>query len=164
MEYIPFYTRFPELAVRETRYMTGMNSASLPDDEYSLIEMYCNRADCDCRRVMFSIYASNNPDKLLAVVNYGWESDQFYADWYGEHNLKAIRAMQGPNLNIGSPQSPLAPALLKLIKKVLKDEVYLTRIKEHYQMFKAATNNAQFNPKQRGKTGKRTRPLFTRKR
>ena len=39
--------------------------------------------------------------------------------------------------HIGSPQTPLAPALLKLVKEVLlQDEAYVERIKRHYRMFR----------------------------
>jgi len=44
----------------------------------------------------------------------------------------------GPALNVGSPQSSLAPALLNFVREVLlRDEAYLERIKRHYHLFRA---------------------------
>jgi hypothetical protein len=162
MEYAPFYTLFPELGKRETRSATVLKHTLLPADEYGLIEMFCTDPNCDCRRVMFSIYGRNHPEELLAVVAYGWESAQFYADWYGDDDPKIIRAMQGPELNVGSPQTSLAPALLELVREILQDETYVDRIKQHYRIFKEAIN-AQSGQKQRRKIRGRTRPLRKRK-
>jgi len=162
MEFVPFYTLFPELGKRETRSVTVLNHPFLPDDEYGLVELFCNKPGCDCRRVMFSIYPRSDFSKLLAVVAYGWESEQFYADWIGSDNPRIILALQGPDLNPGSPQSPLAPALLMLVKGLLLDEAYVDRIKRHYRMFKAAIR-LQFGQKGRGKSRRRIRPSQKRK-
>lgn len=158
MHYGPFYERFPDLAARETRSAIITENPYLPDGEYTLIELFCTTPGCDCRRVMFTIYQRGNPTSL-ATVSYGWESAQFYADWYGEYDPAIIQEMQGPALNDLAPMSPLAPALLALVKELLRDEAYVARVQRHYRMFKAAVDKEAGLQERR----KRKRPLPTRK-
>lgn len=139
MHYAPFFELFPELARSETRTATVRNHLFLPDGDYALIEAYCNEPTCDCRRVMFNVYAAGS-NKLLAVIAYGWESKSFYADWFGKNDPAIIQQMQGPILNPGSPQSKLAPGLLQLVTEVLQDKAYLARLQRHYALFKQALN------------------------
>jgi hypothetical protein len=158
MHYGPFYERFPDVAARETRSAIIQDNPYLPDGEYGLIELFCTTPGCDCRRVMFSIY---RPDSRtpLATISYGWESAQFYADWYGENDPAIIREMQGPILNNFAQMSPLAPCLLALVKELLRDEAYVARVQRHYRMFKAAVDAEAGLPKRR----KGKRPFPTRK-
>jgi hypothetical protein len=107
----------PDLAERETRTVTTLDSARLPGGSYTLIEMYCDEPDCDCRRVFFSV-ASANTSRIETVIAYGWESPEFYARWMGDDDPKTIRGLQGPILNPGSPHSALAPALLDLVNSL----------------------------------------------
>ncbi len=73
----------------------------------------------------------------MAVVAYGWESTEFYAEWLGDDNPEIIEELKGPALNLASPQSKLAPAILDLINQlVLNDENYIQRIKSHYRLFR----------------------------
>ena len=45
--------------------------------------------------------------------------------------------MKGPTLNLASPQSRLAPIILKLVDSVvLQDEKYIERLKTHYALFR----------------------------
>ncbi|NLX95729.1 MAG: IS110 family transposase [Rhodopirellula sp.] len=53
-----------------------------------------------------------------AVIAWGWESREFYARWMHTDAPEMIRELQGPVLNLGSPQSSHAPALLDLVKKL----------------------------------------------
>lgn len=70
-------------------------------------------------------------------MTYGWETANFYAKWLKDDNPKFLAELQGPALNVGSPQSRLAPILLKLVKEVLlQDDAYVERIKRHYQRFR----------------------------
>ena len=50
MYFEPFYSRFPEVAKHETRGLLILNDEVIPEDEYALIEAYCNQPNCDCRR------------------------------------------------------------------------------------------------------------------
>ena len=50
---------------------------------------------------------------------------------------EVIAELQGPILNMGSPQSSLAPAILEIVKDaILQDNAYVERIKTHYKMFR----------------------------
>jgi hypothetical protein len=139
MPYEPFHERFPEVAERETRTFTAINDPDLPGDSYSLIEAYCNEPNCDCRRVFFNVY-SERRRQVVAVIAYGWASRAHYVKWLGMNNPRIIRELQGPALNSASQQSELAPALLERIKLVVQDELYVDRLKRHYEMFKATVD------------------------
>jgi hypothetical protein len=140
MPYESFYTRFPEIAERETRTIIAINDPDLPDGEYGLTEAYCNEPDCDCRRVFFNV-VDWRTGQILAVIAYGWESEEYYAEWFGENGPGIMRELQGPALNSMSRQSDLAPVLLQKVKYVLRDRNYLNRIKRHYMMFKETVDN-----------------------
>ena len=142
MPYTLFYGRFPEIAEKETRSIIAINDPDLPNDQYGLIEAYCDEPDCDCRRVFFNI-TSWRTNRTHAVIAYGWESAKYYAKWYGENNPEIIKELQGPILNLASPQSNLAPALLDKVTYVLKDTNYLQRIKRHYKMFRDSVDNKE---------------------
>lgn len=146
MSYEPFYEKFRELAFNETRSVTTRSSPGLPDDDFGFLEAYCNDENCDCRRVMFNV-ASKKRKEIVAVIAYGWESEAFYARWYRRNDPDIIREMQGPILNLGSKQSELAPALLRLARKTLLiDPAYLERLKRHYQIFKEKVDPDHFPP------------------
>jgi len=143
MPFVPFHDHFPEVAERETRSIMVLQDASpdLPLAEYALVEMFCDEPGCDCRRVMFYVVSSTKKD-VEAVVAYGWESRRFYAKWLGDDDPVAINELQGPILNLGSPQSELAPAILDMIEKVvLHDQTYVDRVKRHYAMFREQVDN-----------------------
>jgi hypothetical protein len=146
MAYEPFYERFGNLAFEETRSITTHDDPPLPDDNYGFLEAYCNDADCDCRRVFFNV-VSRKSRKVLAVIAYGWESKAFYAKWYRRYDLEMIKQVQGPILNPMSQQSVLAPALLAMVRDtLLKDPVYVERLKRHYRMFKERVDPQHFPP------------------
>lgn len=166
MPYEPFYERFKEIAMKETRSITIHNNPELPDDDYGFLEAYCNDENCDCRRVFFNVI-SHKRGKVVAVIAYGWETSAFYARWYRQNDPQIIREMQGPILNPGSQQSELAPALLKLVRgTLLKDREYIERLKRHYWMFKGEVDPKHFKDisisrqenDPNGKTRKRHRP------
>jgi len=130
----PFIHRFPELGTRETRTVTTAGLQGLPADEYALLELYCDEAGCDCRRVVIQVIAHSTGD-VLAIINYGWESQEFYQRKLGleEYAREVIVAALDP-LN---PQSRHAPILLALFREVVKDHEYKGRLARHYRMFKA---------------------------
>lgn len=136
MPFVMLREHFPEIAEQETRSFTTFEDSSLPPGSYSLIESYCDEPDCDCRRVFFSVFSSHSL-QIEAVIAYGWESDKFYARWLRDGDPETIRDLQGPILNPMSPQSPHAPAILDLVRDVvLRDSVYVERVKKHYRMFR----------------------------
>ncbi len=70
----------------------------------------------------------------------------------GDDDLATIVEMQGPILNVGSPQSPLAPAILRLTEEVLlKDPAYLERIKRHYALYRQKIEGGKLKWKPKGK-------------
>jgi hypothetical protein len=141
MGYEPFHERFPDVATEEARTLIVMNDPELPADAYTLIEAYCNEPDCDCRRVIFNVY-SENRQRVVAVIAYGWESKAFYRKWLGTDDPEALDELKGPALNSLSRQSNLAPALLEKVESVLKDRAYVDRLKRHYRMFKDTVNES----------------------
>lgn len=136
MPYAFFHEYFPELASKETRTFTPLNNPQLPEVKYDLLEMYCDEDDCDCRRVFLSVLSEHHRD-ILAIIAYGWESTAFYKKWMKEDDPEVIKQLKGPELNLGSPQSKLAPALLQVVSQILEDQPYVERIKRHYQLFRA---------------------------
>lgn len=142
MSYEPFHERFPEVAEKETRTIIAVNDPDLPKGEYGLVEAYCNEANCDCRRVFFNVY-SWQMREVVAVIAYGWESREYYVQWFGEDDPRVIPDLQGPSLNLASPQSELAPVLLEKVKYVLQDRRYVARLKRHYKMFKETVEDSR---------------------
>ena len=143
MPYSQFHNRFPEVAERETRTITVIDPSNfnLPPAHYSFLEMFCDEPGCDCRRVFFSVVSSLQND-IKAVIAWGWEDQGFYAKWMGDNDPHVINDLMGPVLNLASPQSDLAPALLKLFQEVLlQDTHYVDRVKRHYVMFRETIDN-----------------------
>ncbi len=138
MIYEAFKSYFPELGEKETRFFTVTNDSNIgiPSDSYALVELYCNTPGCDCRRVMFNVY-SFKLGKIVAVINYGWESESFYIKWYGENDREIIQDLKGPSLNKLSWQSKYASEILKIVSEtILNDKAYIERLKNHYRLFK----------------------------
>jgi preprotein translocase subunit SecA len=151
MPYVPFHERFPEIAEKETRAITILNNPELASDTYGLTEAYCDELDCDCRRVFLNVI-STNQKRLLATIAFGWEREKYYAKWLGENDLKMIKDLKGPVLNLTSPQSKLAPALLKQIKYILQDKNYIERLKRHYKLFKDEIKKEEKEKNRQGKS------------
>ena len=138
MPYVAFHSRFPEIAERETRSVTLLcrSDAGLPAGDYGFLEMFCDEPQCDCRRVFFYVISSRRRD-VEAVIAYGWESREFYARWMRDDDPSTIAALKGPSLNLCSPQSKIAPAILDLFRNLLlRDQAYMDRVKNHYRMFR----------------------------
>jgi len=138
MPFVLFHDHCPEIAERETHTITVLerSSAGLSPGQYALLEMYCDEPGCDCRRVFLYVVSSVRKD-VEAVIAFGWERPEFYAEWLKDDDAKVIGDLRGPVLNFGSPQSHLAPAILELVKDVvLKDEQYVQRLQTHYWMFR----------------------------
>lgn len=149
MAYESLHARLPELAEKETRTITVPpgNEYNLPPDEYGLLEMYCNDENCDCRRVFLNVFR-RYAKMSVAYIAYGWEDINFYIRWYLDEDLsfdelslfdkEDIINIKGPCLNISSPQSEIAPTVLKMvINQTLHDEEYIERLKRHYKLFRA---------------------------
>jgi len=157
MPYSLFQSRFPEVAESETRTVTVIDPSgfNLPPARYYFLEMFCDEPGCDCRRVFFSVVSSLQND-IKAVIAWGWEDKTFYRKWMGSNDPNVINELMGPVLNLASPQSDLAPALLKLLQRVLlQDSGYIERVKQHYAMFRETVDRK--TPKKMTKKKKRNR-------
>lgn len=140
----PFMTRFPELGARETRTISVMSpGGDVPMGEYAFQEWYCVDRTCDCRRVLLKVIPRLFPDRELATINFGWESEEFYAKDFGG-SLEMAREVQGAALDPLNPQSGYAPAFLRLFRELLiPDREYVDRLARHYQMFKEALRSGK---------------------
>ena len=152
-----FHERFPELAEAETRVITvldnGVGAETLPPAEYAFLEMFCNEPGCDCRRVFFSVVSSRSQD-TEAVIAYGWENAKFYRRWLKHGTDEDIAMLQGPELNLASPQSRHAEAILQLFVGVLLPQpAYIERVKRHYQLFRATVDRPSNPLLRRRRTG-----------
>lgn len=123
----------------------------MPPGDYGFTEAYCNEPGCDCRRVFFNVIEGET-GRVVATIAYGWESAEYYVKWLGMDDPAVIFSLQGPALNLSSPQSELAQALLAQLPLLLSDPAYVARIKRHYKMFKEAVNR---------EAGLRTKPRRT---
>lgn len=91
------------------------------------------------------VSSSRNEDE--ALIAYGWESRDFYVKWMGDDDPYVINELRGPVLNLASPQSSLALAVLEMFRGVLlPDTAYIERVQRHYAMFReSVTECAQQN-------------------
>ncbi|MCG8351832.1 MAG: hypothetical protein MI924_29050 [Chloroflexales bacterium] len=83
MTMAPFFQYFPDIAAAETRSAHVSGMPGLPDGECGFFESYCVEPSCDCRRVLVNVVRADIPNKILATINYGWESAKFYGKWLG---------------------------------------------------------------------------------
>jgi hypothetical protein len=139
---IAFVSRFPELAARETRCLHVLESDGLlPRGEYGYLEHYCEQPDCDCRRVLLRVTSAQSPHTVLATINYGWESTEFYTRWM-HGDTQAGREITSASLDPLHPQSKHADYLLDFFRReMITDPVYVARLAHHYQMFKQTLLN-----------------------
>lgn len=161
MPYQLFHDLFPQMAEEETRTITVIGDQSetgLPPGEYAFCEMFCNERGCDCRRVFFFVVASfrQGPE---AVIAWGWDTPEFYAEWLLNEDPQMIAELKGPSLNLGSPATELAEALLACVREVLlKDQAYVERIQRHYRDFRARIEGKSVGtPRSKNKRRKRRR-------
>ena len=141
MDFVPFYTKFKDLAAKETRSITiTAKDLGVPPGEYGLIEYYCTDDTCDCRKVMLQIVESIPPHKTLATIGYGWESVEFYTKWmHGDKKLG--QQITGAYLEVFGTQSQYAQKFLELVPALAFSNEYIERLKRHYKMFKNYTPN-----------------------
>ena len=134
MSMIPFYLKFPILAQSETRtFIVPDGNSKLPGGEYVFVELYCDDPKCDCRRVIVQIARAESPCDILATVNFGWESVDYYASWLGSTDGAAN--MSGASLEPFGEQSSISQQLLLLFRYAIQEGMYLERFKNHYKMF-----------------------------
>jgi hypothetical protein len=133
-----FHEFCPDLAEQETRTVTILPGADLgiPPGEYALLEMFCDEPDCDCRRVLFSVF-SLSCKRMDAVITWGWEDLEHYRRWMTYGSREDAEILRGPSLNPGSPTADYAAALLALVREiVVADKAFARRIQRHYNLFR----------------------------
>ena len=122
-------------ATTRIRTLTIKDAPGLPDGEYAFVDSYCGDLTCDCRKVMIQVHHNQ---RVVSMINYGWESAAFYSTWYGaqidEHTLAA---MQGPGMDITSPDLVSPTAMLNFFIAILDDN-YREHFRTQYQRFKQA--------------------------
>jgi hypothetical protein len=155
MPMTPFYTKFPELAAKETRVIHIRGQRDLPDGDYGFVEVYCDEADCDCRRVILNVMTAETGPKVWATINYGWESLEFYERWM--RNKEFAKECHGPTLDPLNPQTEYSRVLLQWFKFLIEDEAYVERLKRHYFLFKGAADGVSWSTKQRPSRRRRVR-------
>jgi hypothetical protein len=149
MPMVPFYNKYPDLAVNQTRTVFIRGRDDLPDGEYGFIELYCDDVDCDCRRVIINIMTPTTGPNVWATINYGWESLEFYEGWM--RNKEEAVGCKGPTLDPLNPQSRYSGVLLRLFEYLLTDEKYVERLKRHYELFKSAIREENKAERKRGR-------------
>jgi hypothetical protein len=148
-----FFSKFPEVAQKETRSITIFDdSYGLEVGQYSFVELFCNKANCDCRRAMISVSGPGN--KIYATLGYGWEKSKFYSDWmYGDEEFAG--RVVGAHIYEMSPQTEHTNQLLSMFKNMLEDRSYANRIKSHYELFKGREVNFSLPKKVRSPFGQK---------
>ena len=149
-----FHVRCPEVGFSEYRSIHLRDSEDPPDGDYGFMELYCDEADCDCRRVLFVVVAPQFPGETLATFSYGWESEEFYEEKCAIPAL-AIR-MAGLSVEPLEKQSQYAPALFRECEELLlSDPAYVERLKRHYALFKKAVLARHWSKKAKRKKRRR---------
>jgi hypothetical protein len=134
-----FGSRFPEIAALETRSIRVLQGSELPNGHYGFIELYCDEVDCDCRRTVIQVVSEATGPKVWATINFGWESEEFYAEWMGSTGPTPDFA--GASLDPLNRQSKYADILLDYFINAVADDVYIERLKRHYALFKSSVQS-----------------------
>jgi hypothetical protein len=151
MDFIPFYSKFKEIAVKETRTITITSASDLgvPPGEYGLLENYCTDKNCDCRKVMINVIDAKSPHQILATIGYGWESEEFYTQWM-HGDKETAKKITGAYLEPGCIQSKYSERFFELFTTIALTDEYVLRLKRHYRMFKGYDHK---KPKKKKRSG-----------
>lgn len=134
MKLTSFFEMFPDLINKEFRNIFIENHSVIPDGNYAFAEFYCDRSNCDCRKVMIRVMTAEDPNKTWAMINYGWESEKFYKKWFRTEDDDLYKLMMGTSLDaMTSPKGSIPNALLSLFEDILSaDKAYAKRLEDHY--------------------------------
>lgn len=110
---------------------------SLPAGTYTVVEGYCADPSCDCRVAYLSVHHASDPQQPWASITFGWEPLSFYVEWFGEDEADdMIVDLKGPALMPMAPQGPHAQALLRHVRRRLRQPAYVEQLRRHYEQFK----------------------------
>jgi hypothetical protein len=100
-----------------------------------MVETYCGTdLDCDCRKTMIQVHLH---DRHVSTINFGWESTDFFARWYGARlDAPTLAGMRGPGIDPGSPDLVPPGAMLAFFSALL-DARYLEHLRSQYTRFRA---------------------------
>ncbi len=140
----PFHTLFPDIAEKETRVLkvhpNNDEEDSPPPGLYFFMEIYCERKNCDCRRVMISVH-SQAENRSMAAINMGFDPQG---------------PEPGPFLDPWNPQSEYADLFIQAFVDIINREPdYLEQLQDHYIMFKEAVEKTPYQGKRFKKPGKK---------
>jgi hypothetical protein len=126
-------------ALHRVRTVSIVHGPGLPDGEYRFIDMYCTDPSCDCRKTMILVV---HEDKLVTIINYGWESPAFYRKWMGSlEDDDAMPQMHGASVDLTSPDLVSPDSVLALFNALLND-TWIASFKRNYKAVKAAVSGA----------------------
>ena len=135
MDFIPAGEIIGE--AHQVRTVSIKQSPQLPDGEYSFVDAYCTDPECDCRKTMIQVMHN---EKLVSLINYGWESATFYENWIGgSAKDDPMPKMQGASIDITSPDLVSSDGMLALFNALLND-IWIAKFKHHYDEVKAAVS------------------------
>jgi hypothetical protein len=139
---IPFDDLCPEEAAQRILVIRSIEPGQpLPVGEYGFFEFYCEEDGCDCRRVLLEVHSPQIPGEILATINYGWESVQFYSRRLGGDTKSGREITQG-SLDPLNANSDLAEAVLDAFRGTLRQNPqFVENFKAHYGLFKQTLKN-----------------------
>ncbi len=151
MPFVPFHEYFPEVAANETRGVFQPGPDGTLGEGVVFGELYCDEPGCDCRRVVFHVFAKGRLSEPLATLTFGWEPASFYRKWASfPLSAEDLEELMGPALMRLTPQSPRATEMLEHERTLLADPVYVERLIRHYRMFREVVDGkAAAGPKPR---------------
>ncbi len=89
----------------------------LPDGAYAMVDTYCTDPGCDCCKTMILVHLDH---RQVSTINFGWESSELYARWYG------------------APPADRTLAELQGFFSALLDAHYVEQLRSQYTRFRAA--------------------------
>ena len=139
-----FHEIVPEIGLTEMRQITvAYDTTGIPDDIYGLVEMYCTDSTCDCQKVTLQILAVNQ-DKIVATIDYGWESRAFYAKWlHTTEEDETIDMLISPSLSMFGINTSISANILEMVSTTCFTPDYIERLKKHYTLVKNKTAKKQ---------------------
>jgi len=137
---IPFHTLCPEIAQREVRCLhigpkQDVDKLGPPPGEYAFMEFYCEDIFCDCRRGLIEVISKEQPGKVFACMNVGWESEAFYRKRL-EWDPDAARGLVRGELDPLNEQSEFAEFFLETFQDLVLDTPYRLRLRRHHRQFR----------------------------
>ncbi|NQZ57122.1 MAG: hypothetical protein HRT88_06585 [Lentisphaeraceae bacterium] len=103
-----------------------------------ILEVYCSKIDCDCRRVNLTImdYQSGAG---LGQISYGWDSAGFYEKWMRSDGVEDL---------VGVSTKPITDSYrfgnneFDHIKKIIYTSIFTDMCKRHYSIVRNGKNNS----------------------